>query len=207
MALLNGMYIFVESEDTGRAFDISQHPVDKGLPVTDCVNRKPATLDISGIIPNNPDDIYECENKRQKIVQLASSGSLVTYQNANYYIDCLISNFQTTHTAEIGGAMGFSMTIQEVLFAKSPYDESKKISAKQTIQEAPVTVETGETQYVIHIVEPGDTIWDLCIKDDAPYKQYGWSVEKVLQENPDCFSTPGDARTMQIGTELAVGYR
>lgn len=205
MALLNGLYIFAESEDTGRDFDISAHPVEKGLPITDCVNRQPATLDIEGIIPGDPNDPTHAEMIRQKIVQLASSGSLVTYQGANNYIDCLIESFQTGHTNKTNGAMSFSMTIREVLFAASPYDPSKKIAAKQTVQQAPPTSSTGK--WVIHIVKKGDTIWDLCIKNDAPYKQYGWSVEKVLQENPDCFSRPGDPRTMQIGSELAVGER
>ena len=208
MALLNGIYIFVESEETGRDFDISSHPVEKGLPTTDHVNRHPATLDISGVIPGDPKNPTHSEDIRQKIVQLASSGSLVTYQGVNYYSDCLIESFQTEHTNKVNGAMTFSMTIREVLFATSPYDPSKKIAAKQTVQQS----SSGEGEYVIHTVQAGDTIWDLCIKNNAPYKQYGWSVEQVIDNSPECFSRKSGsyewrARSMQIGTQLKVGRR
>lgn len=201
MALLNGMYIFVEEENTGRAINITTHPIEREIPTTDHVQREAATLDVSGIIPApNAEDI------RQKIVALASGGHLVTYSNANYYHDVLISNFSTGHTNKVKGGMSFSMTLQEVFFSNSPYDANKHIAAKQVVQQAPAP-SGGEGQYVIHVVKKGDTIWDLCIKNGAPYKSYGWSVEKVLQENPDCFSRPGDCRTMQIGSHLAVGYR
>ena len=209
MALLNGMYIFVESENTGRDFDITQHPIEKDIPVTDNVKRAPATLDIQGVIPGDTNNPVHSEEIRQKIVALASSGSLVTYLGINNYVNCLIKSFSTDHTNKVTGAMSFSMTILEVKFANTPYDPTKKIATKQNVYQAatPVIANQGEEQYVIHVVKAGDTVWDLCIKDSASYKSYGWSVEKVLQENPDCFSKPGDPRTMQIGTRLAVGYK
>lgn len=199
MALLNGMYIFVENEDTGREFNITAHPIERNIPTTDHVQREAATLDINGIIPPP-----NAEGIRQKIVQIASTGSLVTFSNANYYQNVLIKSFSTGHTNKIKGGMSFSMTLQEVFFSKSPYDANKHIAAKQTVQQSN---SSAGGNYVIHIVKKGDTIWDLCIKNNAPYKKYGWSVQKVLDTSPQCFSRRGDCRTMQIGTQLAVGDR
>lgn len=203
MALLNGMLIFVESENTGRNINITSHPIEKDIPTTDHVKRDAATLDISGIIPPP-----NAEEIRQKIVALASGGHLVTFSNANYYKDVLIANFTTEHTNKVKGGMRFNMSLQEVFFSKSPYDANKRIAAKQTVQQSKST--SGE--YVIHVVKKGDTIWDLCIKNNAPYKKYGFTVKQVIDLSPECFSRKTGsydyrARSMQIGAKLRVGKR
>ena len=50
MATINGLYIFVESEDYSYNVEIPEHTVETGIDVSDHVQRKATTLSISGEI-------------------------------------------------------------------------------------------------------------------------------------------------------------
>ena len=50
MATLNNLYVFVETEDVSYASEISSHPVEKGIEVSDHIKQGPCELSISGKI-------------------------------------------------------------------------------------------------------------------------------------------------------------
>lgn len=50
MAILNGMYIFVEDESINRDVEITSHPVEKGIDISDSVKIKPVTVSLKGKI-------------------------------------------------------------------------------------------------------------------------------------------------------------
>ena len=55
---------------------------------------------------------------------------------------------------------------------------------------------------IYHTVKKGETIWGLC---NNTYKSYGFSVAKVIKDNPKAFSTPNKATTLQIGAKIKLG--
>lgn len=63
-------------------------------------------------------------------------------------------------------------------------------------------VRSGSTAAVYHTVKKGDTVYALVNK----YKT-GKTVSWVINNNPGAFSRKGDARTLQIGKKLLMGYK
>lgn len=65
-------------------------------------------------------------------------------------------------------------------------------------------VSSGSGSAVYHTVKKGDTVWALVNKK---YKYLGKSESWVINNNPKAFSRKGDARTLQIGRKLLMGYK
>ena len=65
-------------------------------------------------------------------------------------------------------------------------------------------VSSGSGTAVYHTVKKGDTVYNLATKT---YKSLGKSVQWVIDNNPSAFSRKGDARTLQIGAKLLMGYK
>lgn len=65
-------------------------------------------------------------------------------------------------------------------------------------------VSSGSGTAVYHTVKKGDTVYTLATKT---YKSLGKSVQWVIDNNPSAFSRKGDARTLQIGAKLMMGYK
>lgn len=65
-------------------------------------------------------------------------------------------------------------------------------------------VTSGTGTEVWHVVKNGDTVYALV---NNSYKNLGKSVQWVLDNNPDCFATKGDATTLKVGSKLLMGYK
>ena len=65
-------------------------------------------------------------------------------------------------------------------------------------------VETGSNTAVYHTVKNGDTVYDLV---NGKYKYLGKTVSWVIDNNPNAFATKGDAKTLQVGGKLLMGYK
>lgn len=63
---------------------------------------------------------------------------------------------------------------------------------------------SGNKKAVYHTVKKGDTVWGLVNNN---YKELGTSVQWVIDKNPSAFSRKGDARTLQVGKKLLMGYK
>ena len=135
MATINNIYIFVVDEDLDRSSKIPQHPVEKGLPLTDNVRNEPKTLSISGKIVDTPQ--YEAEVAISKIEALRTGGSLIDYKGRNICGNFLIKSFNTSHPNTTWGGADFDMELVEVRIAKSAYDpnKQKKVTTAQTTPE------------------------------------------------------------------------
>lgn len=75
-------------------------------------------------------------------------------------------------------------------------------SAKSNAGTQQVSNGTGNAVY--HTVKKGETVYNLVNKN---YKSLGKSVQWVIDNNPKAFSRKGDARTLQIGAKLLMGYK
>lgn len=128
MATINNLYIFVVDEDIDRSSKIPQHPVEKGLPITDNVRNEPKTLSISGKIVDTSQ--YKAETIISKLDALRTGGSLIDYKGRNVCGNFLIKSFNTSHPNTNWGGADFDMELVEVRIAKSAYDPSKQ---KQTV--------------------------------------------------------------------------
>lgn len=203
MALINNIYIFVEDEELTHDAESSSHPVEKGVDITDHVQRKPYELSISGkIVDYNG---IKASDTLSKLKTMQKSGSLITYQGRNHAGNAQIQSFSTSHPYTNWGGCDFSMTLKEVRIAKPAYTATKKNSVGTQ------QVSKGENKNVYHTVKKGDCIWNLVTKNyktlEPKYSKVMQKCQWVMDHNPSAFSRKGDFRTLKIGAKILIGYR
>lgn len=128
MALLNNLYIFVESEDAKYDIESSTHPVEKGIELTDSIRKKPISISLTGKIVDTGN--VKASEILSKIKKLQSSGSLVKYSGRNIVNNLQIQSFNTSHPNTVWGGCDFDMELKEVRIAKSSYNPSAQSTAK-----------------------------------------------------------------------------
>ena len=204
MALLNNLYIFVEDESVAFDTESTSHPVEKGVELTDHIQKKPVVITLKGKIVDHSGE--KASDILSKVKQLQQSGSLIYYTGRNSANNMQIQSFSTSHPNTVWGGCNFDMTLKEVRIAKPAYDASKT-NAAGTQQ-----IEKGENTEVYHTVKKGDCVWSLVIT--GPYKsldpKYSKPMDKcnwVMSQNQDAFSRKGDFTTLQIDKKILVGYR
>ena len=210
LALLNGMYIFVEDESINRDVDITSHPVEKGIDISDSVKIKPVTVSLKGKIVHyggESSDAIKSWDILAKIKDLQRTGSLVNYSGRNILKNYQIRSFNSTHPNTNAHGLDFDMELSEVRIAqpitvKVIETVSKLTKAQQNL--GTQQVQQGENKAVYHTVKKGETIWGLVNKN---YKDLNTTCETVIKNNPNAFSRPGDATTLQIGAKLFMGNR
>lgn len=210
MALINNLYVFVESESLQRGVDAPEHPVEEGIDLTDNVKRKACVLSISGEVVGK-----DAPSIMSKLNEMHTKGVLVTYIGRNIFNNAIITSFDTDHPNTIMGGCAFSMELREIRISKSSYVPTKKkvtatkkktqSSTKQTTKKA-TTKKSADTK-VYHKVKKGDTVWALVASKNAPYKKYGKSCDWVMKNNPSAFSRKNDFGTLKIGAKLWVGNK
>lgn len=205
MALINGIYVFVDSENVTDGVSATTHPVEKGEPLTDHVQPSPETISITGeLVGENAADTLS------KLKKIMRTGTLVDYTGRNYIKNALLLNFDTGHPYTVWGGCTFSADIQKVRIAKSPYNASSGNGGTQQVEE------NSNATKVYHTIKKGDTVWGLVAASNAPYKSLKRegagsgttnACNWVMKNNPHAFSRYGDFRTGQIGKKLYVGDR
>ena len=200
MAKLNGLYIFVATEDVSYGIDVTEYTVEEGIAISDHTKRRAMVLSISGeIVGKNAADTLS------KIRQIHQSGTLCKYVGRNTMTNCLIVELSTIYTSSIWGGCEFSMTLKEIRTAASSYLNNSSTKSLTTGTQQVTTASKSTNVY--HKVVKGDTIWALVAAPNAPYKKYGLSCDEVMKLNPDAFSRKGDFRTLQIGKKIIVGRK
>lgn len=190
MALINDIYVFVEREEAPRESTVSRHPVEEGLDLTDHVIRSPLTLSISGEIVGGSyeDDVLALERMQKE-------GELVEYIGVNVLSNALIVKFSTSHTGRIYGGCSFSIDLQEIRIAASPFTAGSGNESVQQIEEAPAPL-SQEPPARTHSVKNGDTLWSIA----KSYYGNGASFPQIFEANRDKLSDPNQIRAGQILT-------
>lgn len=215
MSFLNGLYLFVESEDYSANMNISTHSVEKGVPFTDTVRRNPIEVSISGEIIDY--SVGEKEHKAAKILSqieaIKNAGTLVTYNGRRALTSMQIRDFSTGHNGEVMGGCTFNMTLVEFRSVSNAYVAPKNNAVKDGGNQQ---VEKGDNEEVYYTVKKGDCVAALVANSNAPYKNlkregaesgYWGACNWVMQKNEHAFSRKGDFGTLKVNAKLLVGTR
>lgn len=147
MAILNGLYIHVTSEEMSNEVDVTTHPVEKGIDITDTVRRKAIAMSLSGKIVDYGD--MKAYQVLEKIHKLQKDGSLINYTGRNIATNMQIKSFDTSHPNTNHGGADFTMELKEVRIAKSSYSPKKQAAQEQKQEEKknpdPVSLTVGST--------------------------------------------------------------
>ena len=211
MALINGIYVFIDGDGENVTKDVerSEHPIEDGSVITDHVRRKPIELSLSGKIVKRGE--VAASTTIKQIEKLKDSGTLITYVGRNALSNMQITSFQTGHPNSVWGGCTFSMTMKETEIAKPSYPISKNKGGTQQVSK-------NQENKVYHTVKKGDNCWNLVTKqykttvfyDDGepiPNLTPMQKCEHIMALNPNAFSRKGDFRTLQIGKKIFVGFR
>ncbi|NQX68490.1 hypothetical protein HQN90_20400 [Paenibacillus alba] len=160
MALIKGYYVTVESEDPQFEVEITEEPVEKGVNLTDHVQRKAVSMSISGfILGENADEI------RQSLLNSMDSGEIVNYDGRNYFTG-LIQNFSPKHDRSTANGFSFSMTLKEVRTAESSYVETLPTPIRA--QAAPI-ISSGTKQTKSKDKKEEDSVQKVTFKAGSPW--------------------------------------
>ena len=173
MALLNSTYIFVEDEEIQRGVNISSHPVEKGLDITDNVKREPITIRIKGEIVG-----ANASTNLSKIQKWHQKGAYVKYTGRNVLSKAIITSFNTSHPNTIMGGCSFDMEIKEIRIAKSPVATKKGKKTKGGTKQV-TSKSKKKTTYKMYTVKRGDTLWAIAKK----YYGSGAKYTKIATAN------------------------
>ena len=222
---LGKWYMHVVDESTSQDMDVSTHPVESGIEISDTVKRKAQTLSISGSLVDYPLTFANQDPnvKRRYWVKatdvltaiqvMKNKGLLVTYQGRNIYYNMQITSFGTSHPNTIKGGCEFDMELKECRIAKNSYVAPKDDEVKDGGNQQ---VDKGDNEEVWYTVKKGDCVAALVAEPNAPYKNlkregaesgYWGSCNWVMDKNPSAFSRKGDFRTLQIGKKILLGTR
>ena len=185
MAFINNQYIFVENEKASRDVDVSSHPVEKGLDITDNIKRSPITISLSGLIvdyKNSNGATVTAKTVYQNLINLNAKGLYVKYEGVNSISKAIIEKLETENTNSAYGAYSFSMDIKEIRIANSAYVAPKVQSTKKSGTQQ-VTGNNGKWYYT---VKRGDCLWKIAKK----YYGNGALYTKIYNANRDKIKNP-----------------
>ena len=155
MALINGLYVFCETEEVNQNVEVSSHPVESGIPLSDHAKRGPITLSISGYIVGD-----EWENTRHRIEQMKKNAEIVKYVGRNILSSMLITAFKSNSDASIRDGEKFTMELTEIRIAASPYTATTGDVGLQQVQEATGT-QSETSKRRTYTVKKGDCLWKI----------------------------------------------
>lgn len=156
MALINKFYVHVTKESVKDSITVSEHPVEKGLNLTDNIKRSPVELSLTGEFvaygSKKAADVYK------KMRTYMRKGKLVKYQGRKTLSSALITDIQSEYTSAIVGGFSFTMTLKEIRVAKKAY--KKKGSHNGGTQQ----VKRKKNTPNYYTVKKGDTLNSIAKK-------------------------------------------
>lgn len=187
MSYLNGYYIFVENEKVSRDVDVSSHPVEKGLDLTDNIKRSPITISLSGLIvdyKNSNGATVTAKTVYQNLINLNAKGLYVKYEGVNSISNAIIEKLETENTNAVNGGYSFSMDIKEIRIANSAYVAPKVQSTKKSGTQQVKSNANSNARY--YVVKRGDCLWKIAKK----YYGNGALYTKIYNANRDKIKNP-----------------
>lgn len=189
---LGGYLIHVENEDADIDVDIPTHKVEKGIDLSDHVERKPIVIKLSGLLVRPTSDRVETLVKA--IEKMETEGKLLTYEGRRIYKNMLASGLSIKASSKVMNGYQFSLTLTEVRIAQSSYvsPKTKAITAPKVQAGRKQAENKKDIKDTSHTVKKGDTYSALA-------KKYGVTVASLQKLNGY------DPRKIPIGAKLKVG--
>lgn len=227
MAFIEDIYVLVTDEEVSDDLELSTHPVEQGMDITDTVRRKAMSISISGkivdyasyewgVMAPTQDASFQVKaaTALSRLKNYAQNGTLVTYLGRNYARNMQIKSFTTSHPNTNAGGADFEMELCECRLVANSYAPSE--DDPYLADGGEQQIEKGDGEAVYYVTKNGDCVWSLVATSDTPYfnlrrdgaenspqGRCGW----VMEHNPQAFSRPGDFRTLQNGASLLMGYQ
>lgn len=130
MAKIDNYYVLAETETPDFSNEIPSQPVEKGVNVSDHVQRKPRSLSVSGFVAGPTSD------KTLDFLKSASDRGKIVWFTGRTTMQGVITALSTTHDKSVGNGFAFSLTIVEIQIATST--PAAKLDPPTRAQAAPI---------------------------------------------------------------------
>lgn len=188
---INGNFVHIIDEDADFDVDIPTHKVEKGINLSDHVERKPKVVKLKGLLVRPTPERLEGALHRFK--NMESNGVLITYEGRRIYKNMLMSGLSIKANSKVMNGYNFSCTLTEVRIGQSSYVPPKvKAIVAPVAQAGRKQTENKKQSPIYHTVKKGDTYWALS-------KKYNTTVNQLQAWNKY------DARKIPINAKLRVG--
>ena len=204
MAVLNGLYIWVDTESVDRPVTHTQHPVESGVDITDHVRTEPAVLSVSGKVVG-----ADAENTMNLLRKWQTSGSIVSWVGRSVFLSVQIEGLSASYSRDTSKGYDLTLTLREVRIAASVWKTKqykgtvkiKERSADGTVQ----TVNVAKRQQRFHTLRAGETLLFVA----GQYKDKGVTSAKLKSQNKtrDVFQKgyTGNFNFLRTGASLLLG--
>ena len=179
MALINNLYVFVETEKVTRGVEVSSHPVEKGLNITDNIRSQAISISIDGMITGK-----DAKSIFQKLEMYHKQGKYVKYVGRTTLSNAIIESFDTDYDNTAWGAYKFSMEIKEIRIASAGIVKKSTKSTKSGTKQ--VTKSNQTKRY--YTIKRGDTLWGIAKNyygSGIQYKKIYNANKKVIGNDPN----------------------
>ncbi|HAU87431.1 MAG TPA: hypothetical protein DCW90_18690 [Lachnospiraceae bacterium] len=169
MALIDNMYLFVETEDIAHKLNVTSNPTERGIDLTDHAEREPIEMSVTGmLLDSEKSSAYEQYTKLRNW-QLACKQ--VKFVGRNVFTG-VITDISKNNDYTVGNGAKVSLTLKEIRIANTPYQTSNKqyVVQKQVVTTKPVTA-------VYHTTKKGENLTVIA-------KKYGTTVNNLMALNP-----------------------
>lgn len=186
MALFNNMYVLVEKESVNNTYDITENKVEKGLPLTDHVERKAIDFSVDAILLDD-DKGNTAYNQYTKLRAWANSGTIIKFVGRNV-LNVAITSINKSNDYKISNGASVSISMKEIRMGKNSYTQtktskqvtnkstSKTSTSKSSSSSSKSSTTTKTSNYTTHTVRKGETLWYIS-------KKYGTTVANIKSLN------------------------
>ncbi len=170
MATIDGLYIWIESEDITYTMNVTTNPTEQGIDLTDHAEREPIEMSVTGmLLDSEKSSAYEQYTKLRNW-QLACKQ--VKFVGRNVFTG-VITDISKSNDYTVGNGARVSLTLKEIRIANTPYQTSNK----QYIVQKQVVLNSYAVK-IEHIVRKGENLTLIA-------KKYGITVNDILKLNPN----------------------
>ncbi len=205
MAIVGGVYVWVEEENLDTPVEVASHPVETGVEITSHVKAGPATLTVRGEIVGPG-----YENTVQHFRNLARGGYLTAYIGRTVFPSAHIVSFGTRASPRIKDGVEFDMQLREMRVARKNFEWATgytgDVLVGQMNYDGTASVENlsakGERY---HTLMAGETLYFVA----EQYRSRGVTAEgmRELNQARDVFQPghQGDYGYLRTGAKLLLG--
>lgn len=167
---INGLLVHITNEDAEMDVDIPTHKVEKGINISDHVERQPEVVKLSGLLVRPTAERVESLVTQLKAIE--TKGVLIVFEGRRIYKNMLMSGFSIIADSEIMNGYKFSCSLTEVRIAQSSYVSPKtKIVIAAVAQAGRKQTENKKQSPIYHVVKKGDTYTSLGSKYGVKWQQ------------------------------------
>ena len=130
MATIDGYYVLVESEEPSYEVEVTEQPVEKGISLTDHVQRLARTLPLSGSVAGK-----DASKIHAYLVKSSDEGKIVKFLGRTVFSG-VITGLTTSRSYKEADGFNFSLTLREIRVARAT--PTAKLPAPVRSQAAPI---------------------------------------------------------------------